>query len=560
MLHSRSIRYFLMAIKAGLGFFLCFALGTGALFAQGVPIPVNQPQVVTGDIVPGMTSLDIPFSVSGTDGLSMEVIAPVDGVTLSLVGPGGNLVVPVGDPRVHFTAGSTLPSPLPGGVFIVDEVAVPADGNWVIRLTFPTAPVKTVAMATVTARSRYQVGIVIERAKLLAGEDVSVGIIVLDNGMPITGLSPTLSIGLGAPTTPFAVRDDGAGADGMANDGVYSVAYTFGSVGTYQIQGDVVIPTAKGNVVRQAALAVEAILPSLDVVGIAFNKILGNGGCVTALQVNLTENVLRAGNYVTRVQLGANGKILDGRKSQALSVGTAQTTIQFTAADLKQKLAASGTFNVNLVETLEVTPQEFLLAYRRRNAGSFELAATELCSASIEVEEQLTVTPVLKSGFIDSLDLAFPVNVRTAGSYQMSFKVVGPGGEGIGLVNASRTLPVGRTIVTANINSPVFRRVDGPYRAISLLVLGGGSTVRLSTLGATPAYSHWQFYPSITGDLTNDGAVEVTDESVLTKFRGQKSLVPGDRRDLNKDGVIDIRDIRDLQKRRCTVGACPVNP
>lgn len=560
MLHSRSIRYFLTAIKAGLGFFLCFALGTGTSFAQGVPIPVNQPQVVTGDIVPGMTSLDIPFSVSGADGLSMEVIAPVDGVTLSLVGPGGNVVVPVGDPRVHFTAGSTLPNPLPGGVFVVDEVAAPADGNWVIRLTFPAARVKTVAMATVTARSRYQVGVVIERTKLLVGEDVSVGIIVLDNGTPITGLSPTLSIGLGAPTTPFAARDDGAGADGLANDGVYSVAYTFGGAGTYQIQGDVVIPTAKGNVVRQATLAVEAVPPSLDVVGIAFNKILGNGGCVTALQVNLTENVLRAGNYVTRVQLGANGKILDGRKSQALSVGTAQTTIQFTAADLKQKLAASGTFNVNLVETLEVTPQEFLLAYRRRNAGSFDLTATELCSAPIEVEEQLTVTPVLKSGFIDSLNLAFPVTVRTAGSYQISFKMVGPGGENIGLVNASRTLPAGRTIVTANMSSPVFRGADGPYRAISLLVLGGGSTARLSTLGTTPAYSRWQFYPSITGDLTNDGAVDAADESVLTGFRGQKSLVPGDRRDLNKDGVIDIRDIRELQKRRCVVGACPVNP
>lgn len=560
MSYSRSIRYFLTAIKAGLGALLCLALGTGTLFAQGVPIPVNQPQIVTGNIIPGMTSLDIPFSVNGADGLSMEVIAPVDGVALSLVGPGGNAVVPVGDPRVHFTAGSTLPNPLPGGVFVVDEVAAPADGNWIIRLTFPAAPQKTVAMATVTARSRYQVGIVIERAKLLVGEDVSVGIIVLDNGTPITGLAPTLSIGLGTPTTPFAARDDGAGADGLANDGIYSTAYTFGSAGIYPIQGDVVIPTAKGNIVRQATLAVEAIPPSLEVTAIALNKVLGTGGCIAALQVNLTENVLRAGNYVTRVQLGINGKTLDGRKSQALPVGTAQTTIQFTAADLKQKLAASGTFNVNLIETLEVTPQEFLLAYRRRNAGSFELAATELCSAPIEVEEQLTVTPVLKSGFIDSLNLAFPVTVRTAGSYQISFKVVGPGGEDIRLVNASRALVAGRNIVTANVSSPSFRAVDGPYRAISLLVFGGGSSARLSTLGVTPSYSRWQFYPSITGDLTNDGAVDAADESVLTSFRGQKSLVPGDRRDLNNDGLIDIRDIRELQKRRCAIGACPVNP
>lgn len=560
MLLSRSIRYFLAAVKAGLGFLLCFALGTGTLFAQGVPIPVNQPQIMTGDIVPGMTSLDIPFSVSGADGLSMEVIAPVDGVTLSLVGPGGSVEVPVGDPRVHFTPGSTLPNPLPGGVFVVDEVAAPADGNWIIRLTFPTAPQKTVAMATVTVRSRYQVGIVIERTKLLVGEDVSVGVIVLDNGKPITGLSPTLSIGLGIPMTPLAARDDGAGPDGLANDGVYSVAYTFGSAGTYQVEGNVVIPTAKGNVVRKATLAVEAVPPSLDVAGIAFNKVQGSGGCVAALQIILTENVLRAGNYVTRVQLGANGKTLDGRKSQALPVGTALTVIQFTAADLKQKLAGNGTFNVNLIETLEVTPQEFLLAYRRRDAGSFELTPGELCSAPIEVEEQLTVAPVLKSGFIDSLNLAFPVTVRTAGSYQISLKMVGPSGEDISLVNASRALAAGRNIVTANVSSPSFRSVDGPYRAISLLVFGGGSSARVSALGTTANYSRWQFYPSITGDLTNDGVVDAADESVLTSFRGQKSLVPGDRRDLNKDGVIDIRDIRELQKRRCAAGSCPVNP
>jgi len=560
MPHSSSVRRFLAAIKVGLGFFLCSALAAGTSFAQGIPIPVNQPQVLTGDITPGMTNLDIPFAVSGADGLSMEVIAPVNGVTLSLVGPGGHVVVPVGDPRVHFTPGSALPNSLPGGVFMVDEVAAPADGNWIIRLAFPGAPQKTVAMATITARSRYQVGIVIERTTLLVGEDVSIGIIVLDNGTPITGLSPTLSIGLGAPTTPFAARDDGAGLDGLANDGVYSIAYTFGSAGTYQIQGDVVIPTATGNVVRQATLAVAAIPPALDVTTVVLNKVLGSGGCVTALQVGLTENVQRAGNYVTRVQLGANGKTLDARKSQPLALGTAQTTLQFTAADLKQKLAASGTFNVNLIETLEVTSQEFLLAYRRRDAGSFELTPTELCTASIGVEEQLTVTPVLKAGFIDSLNLAFPVTVRTAGSYQISLKMVGPGGEDIRLINASRALAAGRNIVTANVSSPNFRSVDGPYRAISLLVFGGGSSARLSTLGATPAYLRWQFYPAITGDLTNDGAVDAADEALLTSFRGQKSLVPGDRRDFNKDGVIDIRDIRELQKHRCAVGVCPVNP
>jgi len=95
---------------------------------------------------------------------------------------------------------------------------------------------------------------------------------------------------------------------------------------------------------------------------------------------------------------------------------------------------------------------------------------------------------------------------------------------------------------------------------ISLLVLSGGNSARLSTMGTTPGYLRWQFYPKITGNLNGDGAVDAADVALVTQFRNAKVLVPGDRRDLNKDGVIDIRDARELQNLRCTMGTCPVNP
>ena len=41
-------------------------------------------------------------------------------------------------------------------------------------------------------------------------------------------------------------------------------------------------------------------------------------------------------------------------------------------------------------------------------------------------------------------------------------------------------------------------------------------------------------------------------------YRSSKALSPGDRRDLNKDGVIDIRDVRELQKLGCSAGSCAV--
>jgi hypothetical protein len=556
-----SIQMFLKSRVLLAGFlWLVATLFPTLAFTQSVPIPVNTPLTLTGDITPGMTRLDIPFTVSGADGLALDVIAPVNGVTFALIGPSGNTVVTTGDPRLSYNPGSALTPPLPGGVFVMQEVAAPLDGGWTIRLTFPAATGNTIALATIQARSRYQVGIVIDRTTYLVGEDVGVGIIVLDNGRPITGLSPTIGIGLGAPGAAQPAADNGIGPDGLANDGVYSVDYTFSAAGNYQILGTVTIPTPNGNITRTAAATVDAVSPALKVTNVLLTKVLGPNSCVSALKVDLTINAFRAGTFATRVQLSANGKSIDARKSQSLVVGANTISVQFSANDIKQKIASNGPYSVSLIETLEITPTEFNLAFRLANAGAFAVQLSELCTAAIEVEERLTVTPVLKQGFIGSLDFSFPVRVRNAGSYQISFKVIGPAGEDLGLFNASRTLPAGLTQVTTNVPSPLYLKTDGAYKVISLLVVGGGSSARIATVGQSGPYSRWQFYPRITGDLNNDGAVDANDEAVAAQFRGVKALIPGDRRDINKDGVIDIRDVRELQKLKCAVGACPINP
>lgn len=529
--------------------------------SQGVPVAVNVPETVTGNITLGMTSLEMPFLLSGADGVSLDLIVPVDGATFTLIDPAGTIVLEPGNPGVEYNPGNVLTPPLPGGIFVTPELANPADGTWKIRVNFPAATANTVVLGTVLARSRYQVGIVIERDRLITGEDVSVGIIVLDNGHPVTGLSPTIAIGLGVPGTPLPARDDGQDSDGLSNDGVYSVDYTFGAPGTYELLGDVVIQTAKGPVTRKATSIVQVADPSLTVNNITLTKQFGVNGCVNGLQVTLDVSALKAGTFTTRVQLtGGNGKTLERRKSQALSVGPGNIRLVFSAADIKEKIAVDGPYALGQVESLEVASTGFTLAYRRQGGGSFDVRLSDLCSPPIELQEQLTITPILKQGFIDALRASFPVKVNTAGSYQISFKMIGPAGEDISLVNASRSLAVGNNTVTVNLSSDQFLKIGGPYKAISLLVLGGGSSARLPTLGQTPAYSVWQFYPRIHGDLNNDNAVDQADAVILAQFRGVRAVSPGDRRDISKDGVIDIRDIRELQKLKCSVGTCPLAP
>jgi len=53
--------------------------------------------------------------------------------------------------------------------------------------------------------------------------------------------------------------------------------------------------------------------------------------------------------------------------------------------------------------------------------------------------------------------------------------------------------------------------------------------------------------------------VNAADRDLLMQYRGQSPLIPGDRRDLNGDGKIDLQDARLLIQRACTAPNCPRN-
>lgn len=533
------------------GLSLLLTVGMSLSFAQTVPATLNMPISLSGDVVPGMTHLDLPFVVQGADGLALDVIVPVNGATLSLIDPGGAAVLAPNDPRLSYHPGSQLTPPLPGGVYILSELPSPSNGTWIIRLTFPSANTKTVALATVRARSRYQVGIAIERTTLLAGEDVAIGMIVLDNGTPIRGLLSSIRVGQGTPGQAIAAHDNGQPPDGRADDGVYTIDYTFASAGTYDILGSVDIPTPDGPIQRTVTSQVRVINPLLSPGNSAFNLVRSAGNCVSGLQVLQSFNVLEAATYATLIRLRApNGKTMDIRKSRPLPLGAASVTALFDAKTIRQTLASDGPYAVALIESLRVNTSELTLSFRKRDAGIFNITLDDLCTEPIVLRQQLSMTPVIELGYIASFDVAFPIQVSSPGFYQISFKVVGQNGDDVALFNASRSLAAGVNTVIVNIRSEKFLAVDGPYRAISLVVVGGGNSARLTSIGTSDTYSRWQFLPSKNGDLNNDGSVDGADMALVTQYRGLRAAIPGDRRDINRDGIIDIRDARALQTLR----------
>lgn len=538
------------------------ALAGGGSQAQTAPVALNTPATVTADVTPGSSGVVLALPLAAVRRARIDVVVPVEGATVSLLDPNGLVVVPPGDARVAYHPGRLLPRPLPGGVFELPELVSPLSGTWTLRVAYPPATGATVVVGTIAAVSRYQVGIAIERSSFQVGEDVGIGLVVLDDGRPIPGLTPSITVTrVGGSGSTATARDNGQGGDGAAGDGVYSIDHTFTQAGTYRIDGLVTVPVAGGTVQRSASTEVRVETPYFQPPGVTLSNVLGPGGCVSGLQVALALETLKPGNYAALVRLtGPNGRAIDLRRALSLNQGPSSVALVFGSALIKQQIAVDGPYTVDTIDLLAVDGDEAGLAFRRRHAGTFAVPLSGLCAQPIELPGPLTTTPVLRDGMIASLNLSFPVRVTVSGSYQISFKLIGAGGEDLGLVNASRGLAAGLNTVSVNVATPVFLSSDGPFQAISLLVVGGGQSARQDLLGSTPAYSRWQFFPRVTGDLNADGAVNAADNALITRFRGQRALTPGDRRDLNRDGVIDLRDARELQRLACTGAACPVNP
>jgi len=538
-------------------------LSAGAAQAQVAQVGMNTPTTITGRITPGMTQLNLPFDLSGASRMSLDVIVPVDGASLILRAPDGSAAATSGTPGVNFYPGAALPMPTPGGVFDIAPMISPPNGRWVLELRFPAPSYSTVVIATLRAVSPIQAGIAIERSTVLVGEDVSIGMLLTNDGQPILGLRPTISVNrvgtLPGPALPAV--DNGTGPDGAANDGLYSIDQTFTQPGLYDIMGQAVVPTPTGPVQRTAGQRITVVEPTLTNASVTLSNVTGAGGCVSGLRVALAFTASVDGSYAGLVQLaGSNGKVIESRLAFDAVGGTASSTVLFSAKDIKDKIGVDGPYTVRLIEVLDVSGDEFLLAFRRFSSGNFNIPLAGLCALPIELPGPLSVAAVLKSGFIGALDINIRVKVTVSGFYQISYKVFGAGGEDLGLINASRQLVAGVNNVTSRLDAVTLGQSDGPYKVSSLLVVSGANSLRQSVVGSSAAYSHWQYYPKITGDLNGDGSVDAADSALLINFRSQSALVPGDRRDVNKDGVINLLDGRALQRLACKAPNCPVNP
>ena len=552
-----------LAIRWGFLFFATFV--TGNVYGDTVTMALNAPTIFSDSVIPSKTSSVIKIPISGIESMQLEIVAPVNGATFMLLDPSGRVALENADSGVSTLDGPTQTPPLPGVMFLTPAINTPEDGVWSLQVDFPSASEKTVIMATLFTETKYQAGIVLERNEFRVGQLASIGMIILNNGQPILGLNPKMKIT--PPTgTPIIINgiDDGSytNFDGLVDDGIYSGGYTFSEVGTYTIEGSVDIQTANGILKRTASAIVTATNPVVKLTNFNGNIVSDPSGCIAGLNLHIDADGQMPATFVSSAKLnGSNGKFIESTSSyELLSAGAISFDLFYSSDDIRNSLGVDGPYIINPLDIISFLTDSVNQEIRVPDAFTFSsVRLSDLCISPIVISNNLNVSQTLRSGFIDSLQFSFPITVAKGGAYQVSFKVTDSAGQDVDSFGFSKSMSLGSNAVNVSIPYKMFQSKDGPYSVESVLVVGQSVSAQASVVGSSSALKRWQFFPNITGDLDSDGDVDVNDRDLLLSFRGQRALISGDRRDLYKDGRIDIRDAGSILSKACKVGFCVAN-
>ncbi|WP_340676993.1 choice-of-anchor X domain-containing protein [Paraglaciecola sp.] len=531
--------------------------------AQTVPVALNMPEVKSSSVEVGDQGSHFAFDVANANVLQFQIIAPINGVNISIVGPDGIEVLTSQDPNVATIEGSLQTPPLPGNLFQMPVISGPKDGVWSVNLTYPAAVEKTVVVATLLIDSDYQVGMVIDKNVYRMGQTAAFGVIVLDKGLPIAGLTPELTITAPSGAKQALVGEDTGNItvnfDGLANDGIYSAGVVFDEIGVYTLSAVVAMAGANEPILKNATTQVNVTEPLLAITNISSSIEYGAGACISALNAHATIDTYLASNYVVDANLVVgSGKLLASINREVLSPSLQNYSLRFSSEDILANTTSSGPFSLGQVKVVSFNDEGILLEdLAVANIEFANVSRANLCSPAITVVNQLNVLSNLTDGKISSLSFSFPIDVSSNGSYNVTGKVTDGKGQDIEVFAVNPRFSTGRNYVELLLGYEQLQSVDGPFSVESILVVGAGSSAQSSVVGSSEAYSRWQFMDYIVGDLDGDGDVDSSDRSLLLQFRGNAALSPGDRRDLTNDSVIDLRDVRYIQTMVCASGNCP---
>ncbi len=522
-----------------------------ALSAQEILAPTNVPSVLTIPVSPGDTNANVPFTLNNSGTVLLQALVPVDGTTFSVLDSSG---VTIGDSAIVFTSSNELGAAgVPGGSFVLENFVLSA-GEYRASFTFPAAAVRTAIMVTVgnsadAGGPAYEIAVVVPKPRVVVGDVATFGVLLLKDGLPLTGLQPELSMSSETGwSMPITLADNGQDADGLADDGLYSSEVVLATPGRFDLNARVTFADGGRAVELTATGSVEVLPQRAQITDVQSQLIVAPDGCVDGLSQTVLLNVIDPGTYIVAGGILSNGSLIEKRVRDDYAPGVRQAVLAF---DAKQLRSAVGTGWV----IQSIAPELFSLGevidFQDVAPAPLDLTvfADQICRDAPIILGSVSAQPVIIGNFIDALEFTVMVDVETGGNHQLSFTVSG-GGQQVAIVSFNRFLQSGANDVTFQISASDVQTIDGPYELVSGLVSGPSGSVQRSNLGQSDFYSRWQFTPDRQGDLNGDGVVDQADRDLLASFRNEVALSPGDRRDLNGDGVIDTRDLRMILQLR----------
>lgn len=520
---------------------------------NAVSVPTNLPQTVNTPIIVGQINAEAMLSLQNSRRFAVDVVLPVDGATVKLVDANGMTIISSGDPGVEVIPGDQIgaPEPLPGAIYAFSPMSTPSALPIKVEATFPAATEQTVMVTTVFVESKYQSGIALSAEQYFVGDVVSIGFLLLNDGAPITGATVTLALSeqAGGTSTSFTASDDGSNGDETANDGLYTVEQTFSNAGTFIIEGTANFTDNNEAVSTSAVGSVSIINPVVIVEALTTSLVVNaTDACVDGLNITADVDASEPGDYIFYAGLlNSAQELQDKRKAVNLTAGRASVVLSYSRDDLLELYGQQLT-DIVFAPLGVLSFKDDLVAAGAASAPETLNVNQPLCSDPVVIGNLLSVTPVLSGGSIAQLEFTIGVNVSISGSYQVSFKIVDSIGGDVALLGERRTLNAGLNELTFSVNNTEFMAADGPYQVLSGLVLGPAGSANKGSLGSGGEFSRWQFVAVKEGDLDNDGTITAADRNILLQYRNQPAAVPGDRRDLNSDGKIDLKDVRALSR------------
>ena len=496
---------------------------------SNVKLLANQSEV--DRLGPDVSSETATFVVDQATRIRVEIISNLDNLTTSVVGPGGQVLTPGtigsyggeyatfgGEPADSFLI---IPTSQPGHhhVYSFPSLGV---GSYTVRFSVGAPLADSVPVITeLLTDSPVAASLIATEAAFPVGFPVVLAAAVFEGASPVSGAS--VSVAVKPPTGSeflLSLLDNGAGADGMAGDGIYSRSFTAVEIGSHNAVAQITGTNSLGTpFVREAGVqfsvvpARATLTGTLSDLGVDDNANTLYDRVVVSAEVVVTV----AGTFGLHVTLRTAGDAtLRGQGTAALLAGT-QTISASIAAQVFLAAGEDGPYTIEEVELVYhgatgVEPSDWITEGTQQTRpyllSQFERPKIEL--TGVNSEQTVDAEP---DGDFDQLVIRAGIRVDTPGAYQYTVRLEDPCGEQIEFISGQQTFPSGANpeVLVMSFNGTTIgtHGVGGPYAVRDLLVYGPGGSLSASVVADTQTYTAGQFDgytgpPDCDGDGTAD--------------------------------------------------------